>query len=226
MSARSDYPPAAASLPNVGGPAPDLEKIVSLRPDLVLGSAEVNPGAALETLSHRGIPVLTTSARDLDGVLGSIRSIGARVGREEEGRRLADSLAARREAVLRRRRPGPRRSAILLIWPSPPQASGPDTFAGDILRTAGARNCLQRTGWPVVSPEYLLVADCEAVVYPVEKDTAAVFARAFREGPLSRMPAIRAGRIVGIDGDRLIRPGPRAFDALEELAAALEKLPR
>ncbi len=226
VSSRSDYPPAAASIPLVGGLAPDLEKIVSLRPDLVLATTEGNPAAAVDLLTQRGIPVLTTSAPDLDGVLASIREIAARLGRSAEGERVAGSLAARRAAVLRSRHDGPRRSAILLIWPSPPQAAGPDTFAGDLLRTAGARNCLGRTGWPVVSPEYLVAADCDAVVYPVEKDTALVFARAFREGALSRMSAVRAGRIVGIDGDRLIRPGPRAFDALEELAAAFRKLSR
>ncbi|HET9795239.1 MAG TPA: helical backbone metal receptor [Thermoanaerobaculia bacterium] len=225
VSARSDYPPAAASIAVVGGLAPDLEKVVSLRPDLVLATTEGNPAAAIGILARRGIPVLTTSAPDLDGVLASIRAIAARLGSAGEGERLAASLARRRDAVRRERR-GPRRSAILLIWPSPPQAAGPDTFAGDILRTAGARNCLGRTGWPVVSPEYLITAACDAVVYPVEKDTASVFARAFGDGPLSGVPAVRAGRIVGIDGDRLMRPGPRAFDALEELAAALGKLPR
>ena len=225
MSERSDYPPAAASIPVVGGVAPDLEKIVSLRPDLVLATAEGNRSAAVRILSARGIPVLTTTAPDLDGVLASIRAIAERLGVKAEGERLAASLARRRDAVLRRRAaPGP--SAVLLIWPSPPQAAGTDTFAGDILRTAGARNCIGRTGWPVVSPEFLLGAACDAVVYPVEKDTAAIYAQAFREGSLSRVPAVKRGRIVGIDGDRLIRPGPRAFDALEELADALAKLPR
>jgi len=192
----------------------------------VLATTEGNPAAAVEALTKNGIPVLTTSAPDLDGVLASIREIAARLGIPAAGERLARSLAARREAVRRAGSAGPRRSAILLIWPSPPQAAGPDTFAGDLLRSAGARNCLGRTGWPVISPEYLVAADCDAVVYPVERDTAGVFARAFREGPLSRMKAIRRGKIVGLDGDRLIRPGPRAFDALEELAAALGKLPR
>ncbi len=225
VSTRSDYPPAAAAIPVVGGLAPDLEKVVSLRPDLVLATTEGNPAAAVGILERRGIPVLTTSAPDLDGVLASIRTIAARIGSAAAGERLASSLERRREAVIRAR-PTPGPSAILLIWPSPPQAAGADTFAGDILRTAGGRNCLDRPGWPVVSPEYLVAAPCDAVVYPLEKDTDPIFARAFRDGPLSRMTAVRGGRIVGVDGDRLLRPGPRAFDALEQLAASLAKVPR
>jgi len=225
VSARSDYPPAAGALPVVGGLVPDLEKVVSLKPDLVLATTEGNSKATVEILSRRGIPVLATSAPDLTGVIASIRAIAGRLGRGEAGERLASTLERRRESVRHRSRRGGPLSAVLLIWPSPPQAAGTGTFAGDILATAGARNCVVRRGWPVLSPEFLVAADCAAVVYPLEKDTRETYARAFRDGPLSGMRAVRAGRVVGIDGDRLTRPGPRAFDALEELAAAFDRLP-
>jgi iron complex transport system substrate-binding protein len=225
VSARSDSPPAAAGLPVVGGLGPDLEKVVSLRPDLVLATTEGNSKATVEILARRGIEVLATSAPDLSGVIGSIRAIAARLGLREAGESLASALESRREAVRHRHRRGGRPSAVLLIWPSPPQAAGTGTFAGDILTTAGASNCVARRGWPVLSPEFLIAADCTAVVYPVEKDTRETYARAFRDGPLSGMRAVRAARVVGIDGDRLTRPGPRAFDALEELAAAFDRLP-
>jgi iron complex transport system substrate-binding protein len=225
VSARSDYPPAAARLPVVGGLVPDLEKVVSLRPDLVLATTEGNSKATVEILARRGIEVLATSAPDLSGVLDSIRAIAVRLGLREAGERLASALERRRDAVRHRHRRGSRPSAVLLIWPSPPQAAGTGTFAGDILATAGASNCVTRRGWPVLSPEFLLAADCATVVYPLEKDTRETYARAFRGGPLSGMRAVRAARVVGIDGDRLTRPGPRAFDALEELAAAFDRLP-
>ncbi len=225
VSIRSDYPPAARRIPLVGGLTPDLERIVALKPDLVLATTEGNSRTGIELLSERGIPVLTTSAPDLTGVIDSIRRIARRLGVAEAGERLAKSLEERRRVVRERLRRGRHPSVVLLVWPSPPQAAGAGTFADDLLRTAGARNCVARPGWPVISPEFLLEASCAAVVYPAEKDTAPVFARAFRDGPLSKMPAIRGGRVIAIDGDRLMRPGPRAFDALETLDAALERLP-
>jgi len=225
VSERSDYPPAAAAIPVVGGVTPDLEKIVSLRPDLVLATTEGNSPATVEILSRQGIPVLVTSAPDLPGVIGSIRAVADRLGERESGERLARALESRREAVRHRTRRGRSPSVVLLIWPAPPQAAGTGTFAGDILATAGAGNCVPREGWPVLSPEFLIEAACSVIVYPLEQGTRATFERAFRDGPLSRMAAVRAGRVVGIDGDRLTRPGPRAFDALEDLAAALDRLP-
>ena len=225
VSERSDYPPAAAAIPVVGGVTPDLERIVSLRPDLVLATSEGNSPATVEILVRQGIPVLATSAPDLSGVIASIRAVAGRLGLRETGERLALALESRREAVRHRARRGKSPSAVLLIWPAPPQAAGAGTFGGDIVSTAGGENCVPRQGWPVLSPEFLVEADCSVIVYPREPGTRATFERAFRDGPLSRMAAVRAGRVVGIDGDRLTRPGPRAFDALEDLAAAFDRLP-
>ena len=224
VSEHSDYPAAAARIPVVGGLVPDLERVVALRPDLVLATTEGNAAATVEALERRRIPVLVTSAPDLEGVIDSIRRIAGRIGAGGAGERLAASLEARRAAVRRARRAGAPPTAVLLVWPSPPQAAGTGTFGDDILETAGVKNCVGRRGWPAISPEFLVEAPCRFVVYPAEKDTAATYARAFRDGPLSRMPAVRAGRTIGIDGDELTRPGPRAFDALEKLAAALPSI--
>ena len=224
VSARSDYPPAAARIPVVGGLTPDLEKVVSLRPDLVLATTEGNSPATVAILAARGIPVLATAAPDLSGVIASIRTIGDRLGVPDAAARLAATLEARRDVVRRRIRRGPPPAAVLLVWPAPPQAAGPGTFADDLIRTAGARNCVPRRGWPLLSPEFLIQAGCQAIVYPREKDTQETYARAFRDGPLSKMPAAREGHLIGIEADRLTRPGPRAFDALEELSAAFDRI--
>jgi len=223
VSSHSDFPPEARSIPVVGGLTPDLERIVSLRPDLVLATTEGNSPATVELLQERRIPVLTTSAPDLRGVMRSIVAIAGRLGVEPRGAALAESLGRRLEAVASRaraRRPIP---AILLVWPSPPQAAGTGTFGEDLLREAGGANCVKRPGWPLVSPEFLVTSPC-AVIYPAEESSRAVFKEAFAFGPLSRMPAVRKGRVIPIDGDLLNRPGPRAFDALEQIAGALEKL--
>lgn len=224
VSSHSDYPPQARSLPVVGGLTPDLERIVSLRPDLVLATTEGNSPSTVAILERKGIPVLTTSAPDLRGVIRSIRLIADRLGVAARGRSLADSLGRRLEAVETRSASSRRVRAILLVWPSPAQAAGSGTFGGDLLREAGGANCVGRPGWPVVSSEFLVRSTCRAVVYPAESSSREIFHEAFRSGPLSRMPAVREGRMIAIDGDLLTRPGPRSFDALEELAAAFQRL--
>lgn len=224
VSSHSDYPRQALSLPVVGGLTPDLERIVSLHPDLVLATTEGNSPSTVALLEARGVPVLTTAAPDLRGVIRSIRTIADRVGAAPRGAALADSLERRLDAVESRSRAKRPVRAILLVWPSPPQAAGSGTFGDDLLREAGGANCIARPGWPVISSEFLVLAPCRAVVYPAESSSREIFREAFRSGPISRMPAVREGRTIPIDGDLLTRPGPRSFDALEELAAAFRKL--
>jgi iron complex transport system substrate-binding protein len=104
------------------------------------------------------------------------------------------------------------------VWPDPPQAAGGGTFLDDLLQEAGAENMVRdRTGWPVLSPEFIATAPVELLVVPDSDQTRGAYARAFATGPLSRGPIARA-RVVRLDESALTRPGPRVFDMLERLA--------
>jgi iron complex transport system substrate-binding protein len=220
----SDYPPAAKSIPRVGGFDASAEKIASLAPDLVLanGDAGAAKGAA-SSLQSAGVPVLAVPTASLDQVLAAIRTIGARLGRAEEAGRIAAGLEERRAAVRRRAASRRRPRAILLVWPEPPQAAGGGTFLADVLTEAGAGNLLEdRPGWPVLSAEWLATAPIEVTVIPDSPANRAVYDRAFAEGPLSRGTVARS-RVLRVEEAVLTRPGPRVFDALESLARELSR---
>ncbi len=221
VSEYSDYPAAARAIPRVGGLEVSAEKVVSLRPDLVLATQEGNARGPVTALAAVGLPVVVLPTGSLGAVLEGIRRIGEALGRREEAARLAGSLARRRAAV-RERVSGRRRpKAILLVWPEPPQAAGGGTFLNGVLSDAGADNLLEgRPGWPVVSLEYLSTAPVEVLVLPVSAGTRPAFERALATGALSR-GSIRRSRVVWMDDAVMNRPGPRVFGALEELATAL-----
>ena len=220
----SDFPPEAKKIPRVGGVEMSAERIVSMRPDLVLANGDNGRliGAA-SSVQAAGVSVLAVPTTSLDQVLAAIRLIGGRLGRAEEAARLADELARRREGV--RREAGSRRMprAVLLVWPETPQAAGGGTFLNDLLTEAGAVNLLgDRPGWPVVSEEWLATAPIEVIVVPDSPANRPVYDRAFASGSLSRGSAARA-RVVRLDESVLTRPGPRVFDALEILARELPR---
>jgi hypothetical protein len=162
----------------VGGVTPDPKRR-SAPADPAATPADAPQFNGAEILARQGIPVLATSAPDLSGVIGSIRAVAGRLGVGETGERLARALEIRREAVRRRTRQKGRPTAVLLIWPAPPQAAGEGTFGGDILSTAGGENCVSRKGWPVLSPEFLVEAACSVIVYPLEQGTRATFITRF-----------------------------------------------
>jgi iron complex transport system substrate-binding protein len=220
VSEYSDYPEAARKIPRVGGLEVDPEKVAALSPDLVLAIAEGRGRAAVASLEAAGIPVAVLPSGSLDAVLEDIETVGARLGRVTQAETMVTTLSRRRRAV-REAAPkeGPR--TLLVVWPDPPQAAGGGTFLNDVLTEAGARNIVgDRSGWPVLSPEFLATAPVDLLVIPDSEQTRDAYARAFREGPLSRGPVSNA-RVLRLDESSLTRPGPRVFDALERLAAAV-----
>ena len=225
VSDYSDYPHEARAIPRVGGLEVSAEKVASLRPDLVLATREGNTRGPVSALAAAGVLVLTLPTGSLDAVLESIRLCGEALGRPEAAARLVASLARRREAVRAAGANRPRPRAILLVWPDPPQAAGGGTFLDDVLTDAGAENLLRtRPGWPVLSPEYLTTAPVEVLVLPESPENRPIFERSRSGGALSR-GASRRARVVWMDEAKLTRPGPRVFDALEELASALRPAP-
>ena len=223
VSEYSDYPDAARQIPRVGGLEVSAERVVSLRPDLVLASPEGNARGPVNALAAAGIPVLAVPTGSLDAVLDGIRLVGRRLGRGQFADRVAAELQRRREAVRARvsRRDRRKPRAVLLIWPDPPQAAGGGTFLNDLVAEAGGENLLEgRKGWPLVSPEWLATAEIDVLVLPDSDQTRDAYERARSAGPLSRGTAARA-RVVRIDEAVLTRPGPRVVDALETLEREL-----
>ena len=223
----------AADLPEskgktrLGGFAPDLERIVALRPDLAVVSRDGTDQRAADRLAALGVRVVVTDARSLAGVFGDVRRVGAALGRTVEAERVVDLLERRAAAAGARSpaRPSPGRfSALALIWPDPAVGAGPATFIGDLLVRAGLGNVVPASAgeWPRVSHETLVAWNPHFLVRPETAENGAAFAAAFAPGSRWRLlSAVREGRVLVLPGAWLERPGPRLVDALEAL---IEKL--
>ncbi len=215
-----DFPPEAAAVPSVGSLfPPDDERIVATRPDLVLmidGNADLR-----QRLAERGLPVVVFQPRTLDGILDTARRLGSLLGREAAAEALVARLEAQRRAVLTRL-PADRPRVFYEVWSSPLTAAGPATFVGDLVRTAGGRNALGADlgDWPRLDVETLLAADPDVLLLSRPGARAEVVAGQ-RPG-YSVLRAVSAGRVIEVvDPDLLERAGPRAFEGLAWLAAAL-----
>ncbi len=221
VSEFSDFPAQARSIPRVGGLEVSAERVASLRPDLVLATAEGNARGPVSALAAAGLPVLVVPGGSLDAVLEGIRLVGRRLGHAAEGERLAQELNRRRRKVRESVAGWSRPRAVMLIWPDPSQAAGGGTFLNDVLTEAGAENLLAgRRGWPLVSAEWLAVTPIDVLVVADSPQTRGAYERAFTKGPLSRGAVARA-RVVRIQESVLTRPAPRVFEALEDLARRL-----
>ncbi len=230
VSSYDNFPAEAKALPRVGALLdPDLERILSLRPDLVItyGSQtelEKQLGrAGIRTFSHRN--------GGIANILQTLRDLGRTTGHAVEGERQARAIETRLNAI-RARVKGLPRPRTLLVFDRQPRtlqqmyvAAGRG-FLDEMLEIAGGVNVFSDVGRESMQPshEILLVRAPEVIV---ELRATALFSAGEEKeekaawSTLPSIPAVRNGRIHMLNGAYLVVPGPRIAMAAEALARAL-----
>jgi len=212
------YPPEAKSKLTVGLPlSPSLETIVSLHPDLVLASGDLNRAETVNELQKLGIPVFMVTARGIEGIYKSIANVGLALNRESEAAGLVRALRAR-EAAVRQRVAGKSAIKVLMpIWYDPIVTIGKDAYITDFIEIAGGHSVTSDVPeeWPEISLEAILARAPEALLL-VRGSKMSIETIRTRPGWLT-MAAVKNNRIYYVD-DRIESPSPGVFDALEDLA--------
>lgn len=215
----SDYPPEARRLPIVfDWGRVDYERVLALRPDVVLAWRSGTPALQVERLERLGLKVIVTEARRFADVAALVRLIGRIAGSgdraEAEARRFetgVEALRTRYGAL----RPVP---VFLEIWHTPMiTINGAHVFS-EAIELCGGRNVFARaaTVTPLVSREQLLGSRPEAIVTGSAAESAAWKS-------LASVPAVRAGHVYAVDADTMHRLGPRLLDGARALCRALER---
>jgi iron complex transport system substrate-binding protein len=221
-----DYPPAARTRPKIGGIInPSLERVLALKPDLVL-AARGNDLAFVERLRQHGLPVFATDPHSFEEVLRLIERIGALLGLAEQARVRTARLRGRLAELEARARASPTHPrALVLISLDPLFAAGRDTFIDDLLRHAGLRNAAAARGpWAKWSAERVLASAPDLLVVVAEHGgTAAtrreLLAQLQHRSPWRELACVRAGQVYPATDDYLTIPGPRLLEGLAELVA-------
>ncbi|MEW5762224.1 MAG: cobalamin-binding protein [Bacillota bacterium] len=222
-----NYPPAARAKEKVGGFAdPSLEKIVALKPDLVL-AAGINQKIA-DRLAKLGIPVLVLAPHDVAGVLKNIELVGRATGRGEKAQEVVESLSTRINAVaarVARIATAARPKVYYEVWYEPLCTAGPGTFIDDVIRLAGGINVAGDAPqqWPQYSLEVLLRKNPDVMLhsYGHGSGAAQTVEDIVKRPGWSRLNFVKNRRIYAVDADLITRPGPRLVDAVEAVARAL-----
>jgi iron complex transport system substrate-binding protein len=220
-----DYPPEASAIAKVGGAlSPSLERIVELKPGVVLATSTLNRRETVDALDRLGVPVFgARDPRTVDEVLDSIAAVADVLGETERGATLVAGLRARLAALAQRLSGLPPRRVLFVVWHDPLITVGRGTFIADALRHAGSRSVIEvDQDWPRISLEEVVRLDPEVIVFASshsETVTQTFDALAGRPG-WRNITAVRERRYAVI-GDAVNRPAPRLVDAMEELARQL-----
>lgn len=210
----TDPPDVVARIEKVGGTKnPSCERIVALRPEIVLANAEENRREDFERLVAAGIPVFVSFPKSVAGAARSIGRLGTLLGFEEGAAALAREIESTRQTLAETIQ---RRSRVFCpIWCKPWMSFNRETFAHDLLWRAGGDNVCgaARDRYPRVTLAEIAAREPEVVLLP---DEPYRFRPQHLDSlrPLSATPAWREGRIHFVDGKALSWYGPRTPGAL------------
>jgi iron complex transport system substrate-binding protein len=224
ISDYTKYPAAALKKPSVGDLInPSIETIISLHPDLVIGTQPKGSMAVTEQLERAGIPIFLVSPHGIAGIFHSIETIGTALNRTPQAEALSQSLQQRVDAVRARTKGLPAPTVFMPIWYDPITTIGRNAFITEIIEAAGGRSVTDDlpTEWPQISMEIVLERAPDALLL-VRGGKTTLHVLQDRPG-WSSMVAIKSHRAYYVD-DRINFASPVAIDALEDLAKQFHPL--
>jgi iron complex transport system substrate-binding protein len=218
------YPPEALKIEKIGGYInPSLERIVALRPDLVVGIAEGDLRTFVDKLTALKIPVYIANPRTALDVLISIRKIGEVAFAPEPAREIVRSMEEKIQSIRDKVQGRPRPRVLHILDFNPLISAGKGTFVDDLIRLAGGRNVAETAAgkYPRFSMEEVLVQDPEVILLSSMKSRDPLVKQRRWWERWKTISAVKHGRIFVLDSDLIHRPSPRMGEGLEQVARAI-----
>lgn len=219
----SDFPPAARVIARIGGSSGiDLERIVALHPDLIVGWASGNPRPAVERLRALGFPVYLTQPRRPEDITRNLEHLGRLTGAHAAAESAAAGFLMRYRMLAARYASKPAvRVFYQVLDPHLITVNGQHLIS-EVLRVCGGVNVFADLPLlaPVVSEEAVLKADPEVIVAGGTEDGWRGWLAHWRAR--TELAAVRHNNLYFISADLLHRPTLRILDGAERLCAALE----
>jgi iron complex transport system substrate-binding protein len=222
----SGQPASESRLPKIGTvDAIDIERLIALRPDVVVVWPDGNNPAQIATIERLEIPVYRQEAITLDGIGESIRRLGKMTGTSGVADRAANALQARL-ANLRKEYANPRHppSVLLEVWDRPLYTVGGRELLSDVLRLCGARNAFadlpERA--PAIGVEAVIARNPDIIIAAAPPGSGAAWLAEWKRFPSLR--AVRTGRLMSFEDQRLSALGPGVVDATAGLCRRIADL--
>ncbi len=226
VTTNCNYPPEARKKEKIGGFSVNLEKIVSLQPDLVV-MLESTQQRDIKALKDFGLPVYTIDPTSVAGVMTTLLDLGKKTGRQARAEQVAAEMKRRvgrvkakrldLAAVLTLLSPDKkRRDALVIVGYNPLIVASRGSFVDDVVKQAGLENIVGDSHpYPQYSLERIVQTDPNFII--IAEGTVGR-KELTRDGRWRGLTAVKNDRVIFINSDLLTRPGPRVVEAIEEIA--------
>jgi iron complex transport system substrate-binding protein len=223
----SDYPAEARSIPSVGTNSQiDLERVIALKPDLLIVWESGNRARQIEQLARLGIPVFHSEPRRLEQVATSIERFGQLLGTGQQAQAAAADYRARIAGLAARYGHNAPVRVFYQVWDKPLFTLNDQQIVSDAIRLCGGQNIFGKLAViaPELNVEAVLQQDPEVIVSGDEHafgDRGVGIWKGYRS-----LLAVKRQNLVTLDGELLTRPGPRTAQGAAQLCEAIEQARR
>ncbi|HCN91386.1 MAG TPA: cobalamin-binding protein [Oxalobacteraceae bacterium] len=219
----SDFPEAAKRIPHIGDNRQvDMERVIAMKPDLIVVWIHGSSERQIETLRKLGIPMFHSEPRKLDEIADSVLRLGQLMGTESVAQPAAAELKKKLAALTAQYANRPTVRLFYQVWDKPLYTLNGAHIVSDAIRLCGGENIFakMKVTAPVVSVEGVLQEDPEAIFGSIE--------RSARDGGINlwrrytTMKAVRNDNLFTLDGNLLNRAGPRMIAGAAALCEKIE----
>lgn len=224
VSAWSDYPPEAATLPQVGDSNRlDLEAIVMLKPDLVVAWVDGNSAPQLEKIASLGTPVFWLQPRTFDDIASALERLALLTGHKRTGSARAADFRAGIAAIRDRYRDVVPVRVFYQVWHQPLMTINDDELIGRAIQLCGGDNVFGHLPRlvPRLSAEAVLEADPDAIITGGENPADQRWLDRWQRYP--ELKAVARGSLFLVSPSLIQRPTLRMLKGVEELCQVLEQ---
>ncbi len=219
----SDYPPEARSIAHIGSFSRiDVEALVALKPDLVVGWKSGNPPVVIERLRQLGLPVYLNEPERIEDIARTIGQLGRLAATDSRAGTAASSFLDRLSELRRRHGSRPPVRVFYQVWHRPLTTIGGRQIISDMIRLCGGENVFGHLSAmaPTIGIEAVVAANPEAIVASGMDKARPEWLDEWRRWPT--LTAVRRNNLFFVPPDLMQRHVPRLLDGAELLCRDLE----
>lgn len=219
----ADYPQSALAIPRIGGyHGLQIEKILALKPDLIIAWKSGNKIEDIEKFQRLGLPLIFSNPKNIADIAHELRYFGSITGYAKNAEIAAQTFEIRLHKIAQDQQYKKNLKTFYQLWSEPMMTVNKNTWINQLLTLCHADNVFAQneTNYPHVSIENVIVAKPELIVIPDEKASTPQPKIDWVKWP--EIPAVKHKQLIHVNADLLHRYSTRMLDGVEDMCTKID----
>ena len=219
----ADYPSEAQSIERIGGYyGISLEKVLALKPDLVIAWKSGNQSEDLAQIERLGIKVYLSNPTTIAGVADELLTFGEFTGNIEQSQQAANAFTQKLNGIVKSQQDKKNITGFYQLWAEPMMTVSKNTWISQLIETCHVSNVFAQstTDYPQISIENVIVTKPQVIIIPDEKSKTPQPVVYWQKWP--EVPAVKNDQFISVNADLLHRFTPRMLDGLADMCDKID----